>query len=293
MAGSESPRSISYILFRIFQLMLAIANAGLSGFFLFPYIADSGDYGLCYYFLWDTQELFNPDDNSLEPSTTIYNPITSVSVETVLSLLFAASVISIFTALSSLVTNCLPHKHLIGAHYFFTPWDFFMVILWIVAVALCGKWMSDCHFFSSNIYYSFWGLDLFKTIFALGVVLIFVFLTTAILGIFLIIRSHNHRHSSTRSAAPGALPPQPVFQIDPQQLLTSPPVYYEPPKQWPPQHHEVAEGGVYVQPSSPQSGVTTIPTHQNFAPQQQSPYAPPRSPVAPEACQPPPPPQNQ
>jgi formate hydrogenlyase subunit 3/multisubunit Na+/H+ antiporter MnhD subunit len=92
-------------------------------------------------------------------------------------------VVSIFTALSSLITTCLPHKHLIRAHFFFTPWDFLMMILWTVAVALYGKWMNDYKFFSSEMA-SFlssigylWQLDLLKTIFALGLVLMYVSLS--------------------------------------------------------------------------------------------------------------------
>jgi hypothetical protein len=38
MAGSKSPRSIPYILLRVFQIILAIATAGMSGYFLFSYI---------------------------------------------------------------------------------------------------------------------------------------------------------------------------------------------------------------------------------------------------------------
>jgi hypothetical protein len=121
----------------------------------------------------------------------------------------------------------------------------------------------------------------------------FVFLTTAILGIFLIIRSYKRRGSSTR-ADPAVLPPPSPFQKDQQQPLTSPPVYYEPPKQWSPQHHEMSGNGVYTPGYVQSEGFNTISTHQSqgiFAPQQ-SPYVPPRSPVAPEVYQPPPPPSQ-
>ena len=212
MAGSKSPRSVSYILLRVLQLILGLANAGMSGYFLFSYIITSDDYNLGYYKrsaipeYYSDYGTYDPDDSdyssSYSPDPSDYNyssnssdfTISNISIKTFLSLLFAAvllpsnifsqgkgvnesqSVLSIFTALSSLITNCLPHKHLTRAHYFFTPWDFVMVILWIAAVALCGKWMSDYHLFSSKIP-SFWQLDLLKSIFGLGLALMYVSLS--------------------------------------------------------------------------------------------------------------------